>query len=345
MNLLSGNSIMAGYSASAPSKSFAALYAAATGKQFVNVAVSGAMVQDQTSAIYARPLSVGDSAAIFLGTNDDRMYNNDPVKQTLFIDGYRALVVYQAAARKDARTAARLNGDWYDNIYSGHGLGIAATQAGSKVQFSFTGDVLYLGMIRQAGNDGRFTVSENGTVKGAYSLGGSGQTFFQQGTSLDYGPKCIRVAGFGAGSHTVVLEVLSNRVYFDWWADTTKAASVLVGNIPKARPDANGNYQSGGSESSVLANNAAIVQMVSQLKADGLNVSLWDVCSRLTLADMDTGAGYHPIDSGHQKMLEAATGIPQTPQYTYTLAQIYQRSDGLFFVGDGPNKKKLLVEN
>lgn len=344
MNLISGNSIAAGKYSSTPAKSWGALFSAAIGKTFTNVGSDGHMVPDQAGLVYANPLGPGDIGAIFLGTNDDRAYGDEPTKRQMFIDGLRALLVYQAANRKSVRSTdvTLVSGDWYQNIYNTHGLGIAASVPGSKCTFNLNGPVLYVSSVRQATNLGAIKLMNGATDLGTTTLGGvSGSYTKPTGSNYDYGPKCIRVGGLGSGSKTISLEVPADRGYFDWYADATPHAHVFVANIPKARL-----YQSGGSDTSVTNTNAAISAMVAELAADGLSVHLVDVCSVLTLSDMD--ADYHPIDSGHQKIADAFKAaydvVFPPPEFTFTEDKVFKRTGGgvvQFYVGQGADQRQI----
>lgn len=335
---LFGDSITYGVGASSTGKSYAKLLATALGVAHSNAAVSGSMVPDQATYVYASSLMASDIATIALGTNDERIYGTNTSKQAYYKSGLSALVAYLAATPIKAVSAGTYSGTWGNTV--AYGIGKNSYTNGSKLTFQVSGTVIYLGAIRQAGNGGQFSVKIDGDLKGAFSNNGDG---VNTNLGASYGPMLLRFSGLVDALHTVEIEVTSatssnNRVYIDWWGSNASAKTpVYLANVPYAI-----SYSSGGSSANVDLYNGEVAAIVAELGGDGLPVHLVNINSALSPPDMYDA--YHPNDSGHQKICNKFLDVMGlAPSVTYTEMNIYLGSDNNWYVGDGSNKIQITV--
>jgi lysophospholipase L1-like esterase len=337
MLYLFGDSITYGVGASVASKAYAYLLAIALSGTSGNSAISGAMVPDQATYVYNANITSGDTVTIMLGTNDERIYGTNTAKQEFFKNGLAALAVRASSNTTNAIAGGTYTGTWYNTV--AYGVGKHSNVNGSKLTFSVSGPVVYIGYIKQINNGGQFTVKVDGVLKGTYDCIGNGITTAK---GLAYGPQLLRIAGLANTTHTVEIEVVSptataNRVYIDWWGGVAPRNAVYVANIPYATA-----YVSGGSDANVDAYNSEIASMANALGSDGVDVHLVDV--NTSLSDSDMADEYHPNDAGHQKINNkflSAMGL--VPAITYIEKKLYLGSDNNWYVGDSSSKVLISV--
>ncbi len=343
-NLIYGDSHMdaEGFVTSAPSKAMCALIPAALGLSFTNVAFKGHCAADQADAVYAHPLAAGGIGIGATGTNDNRACGESPPRQQAVLDCKMAMAVSLATNRKPCNDPSlTYTGSWGDSF---HGVADKVSSvAGSTVTIPFNGGVLYLGMLRlgtASYSPASFRVKPvGGTTWTTYSLSQSQDTFFKSGTG-DLAPKLIRLAGFGAGAHSVILEVLTGSVFFSWFSTPDTHARVYLLNTPHAV-----DYSGGGSQLAVDQNNAAEAAYIATLQADGVQVYGIDMCGALLPSDMrntqDSTDKLHMNDAGHEKvknLVVTATGLtapPPPPTYSAPVTLRVRLNDSRLMVDDG----------
>lgn len=331
-----GDSITDGAITSQLSERYANRLATVLNATLVNKGVSTYMAVDGSDALMSVSTTADDFATVMFGTNDQAKYGADPAKRGYFIDALRAYVVRLACVPKPITPAygATFTGSWNNTFaYSSYG----ALSAGSKVSFTATGDALALGFLRQFGNSGVFSVTIDGVLKGEFSSGGDVRTILGKA----FGVASLVFDGLGAGPHNVVIEAkvansTTNVVFIHWFAELSSAKTkVVVGNIPYAIA-----YTYGGSADNVSAYNEAIADLVDSLHSCGLDVSLADVCSALLPADMADNV--HPNSGGHLKTFNVflqALGITET----YSSVTCYVSDKGKFYIGEGEQRKEIMV--
>lgn len=330
-----GDSITEGVGASVPAKAWRNVLAAALGQAITSLAHSGDMVADQTDEVLSASVAVGDTSIICLGVNDQRIYGSDAAKRCYFRKGLAAHVAWLALGSKvTARSVGNETGTWENTGV--FGIGRCGRTAGAKKTFQVSGSTVYLSHLIQNGQAGAFDVRIDGVLVGSFVTAANMTTYHGQ----TYGPQLLRFAGLSAGVHTVEVEVTSaGRVYIEWVAGNDQAVlpKVYVGNVIKAAPP----YTAGGSDANVDAYNQEISAMVAEFAADGLCVTLVDVCARLNVTSDLSSDGLHPSDAGHAKIAAAyqeALGV-----YTYAPVAVLRRSDGALFAQIDGEYKRLLT--
>lgn len=335
-----GDSITAYAGASSPQNAYISKLAASLSATLDNSGVSTAMAIDQGTALINKAPAVGDVSTVWFGTNDQAKYDTDPAKRIYFIDCIRAYAVRLATSPV---SATPVNGVTFTGAWgTGYAYGVyGSTAAGSKATFSFSGDSVTLGFLRQYGNSGTFRVSIDGVGKGVFAIGGDVRTLLGSA----FGPMALTFSGLGSGSHSVSIEVVtadaSNVVFFHWFSAMVPKCKVAITNIPHAVA-----YTYGGSDANVDAYNSDLSGLVSALASLGLDVSLVDVASILT--DADFADNVHPNDQGHAKIAELiqyslSGGAEIPPAIKLEATQVFKGSDGEFYIGTLVDHRKLIT--
>lgn len=325
-----GDSISFGYGAIPPTTAFPYLLSNSLGVTLHNFAVSGAMVPDQANSVYSSTPLSDDVVTLMLGTNDERVYGTSAVTKKYFADGLAALAVFIATSPVKAKSSGTYSGVWKDTY--AYGIGRYSDQTGSKLNFSCSGTSIYIGYIRQAAITGEFSVKVDGIPCGIFYTNGN-----NIGTShgISYGPALARIGNLTDSQHQVEIEVLSGRVYIDWWASNAVKSSckLKILNIPYALA-----YNSGGSNENVDEYNAEIEFLCTLMEQDGLVFEL--VCVNPALTPGDMYDNYHPNSQGHSKIARLILGEPDPVSYTKT--ELFVGSDGNFYLGE--DKRKILIQ-
>ncbi|HET6890485.1 MAG TPA: SGNH/GDSL hydrolase family protein [Pyrinomonadaceae bacterium] len=334
-----GDSITDGTGASGEASKWRNVLGTALGVSITSFAHGGDMVGDQTNEVYSVQPVAGDVSLISLGVNDQRIYGANTVKQAYFRDGLRNHIAWLALGSKQtARSVGGEAGVWSNTGILG--IGRASTSVGSTKTFTLEGTAVYVSLILadSAGANGPYEISIDGGSPQSFNSNAPGVTSYN---GYPYNERLHRFAGLSSGTHTLQVKMTGpSNLYVQWAAGNAQTVKpkVFVGNVIKA----NG-YQWGGSEANVLAYNVDIAAVVAELAADGLDVTLVDLCSVVNPAsDLHPADGLHPADSGHAKIAEAfrlaITGQqspPEEPPITYQTATLLKGSDGVFYVDVG----------
>lgn len=330
-NRATGDSITAGTGASVSANSYVNRLGTWL-PAFQNFGVSTRMALDASGTLYSLSPAVaaGDTSIVMFGTNDEAQYATDAAKLDYYIDAMRGHAIYQSAVTKAATSA---NGVTYTGSWSGAAFSSYGTQtAGDKASFNITGESVALGMLCQYPNTSTFQVKIDSVVKGTYSTGGANiDTILGQA----YGVMCLAFGSLGAGTHTVEIDVLTggtNQVtYLQWFSDCTPLAKVILNNTPHALTFIGA--LSNGSVANINTYNSALAALGTELQGYGLDVTVVDVCSLLTISDISAD-GVHPNDSGHLKIATAdytaITGLIPPP--TLMATTCYSGSDGNAYI-------------
>lgn len=311
-----GDSITVGVGASVPATTaYAPLLSGRKAWGITNLAVSGSQAADQADAIYGTAAGIGLQSTYLIGTNDHRTYLADANKQAIFQGAHLAelawLTIPDANKVKGQGAGIAYTGTWANTTVWGGGLGKKSSTNGSTATMTLYGRTLYLATIVQDGTGGQFSVSIDGVNMGVFNCYGAANVATVNGRT--YAPMLLRFAGLSEGPHTVIITVVSataagNVVYLDWAAGSQGNANpngpfLWVGNIPRFSPAGYTTY--GSSDAIVQTFNKMVRQNVRDLSADGLNVTLVDLCARLNPSADLAADGLHPNDSGHAKISDA----------------------------------------
>ncbi len=153
-----------------------------------------------------------------------------------------------------------------------------------------------------------------------------------------YSERLHRFPGLAAGSHTIEVKMTGpSNVYVQWAAGNMQTVfpEVFVNNI--IRPF---DYTWGGSLANIQSYNAGIAQIVSELRADGLDVTLVDLYSALDPATDIHSDKLHANDSGNAK-IAVADMLAICGPITYTPKTVYAGSDGNWYAGDSATKVRI----
>ena len=312
-----GDSITAGIGAtSASTTAYIPLLSGLAGWTVTNAAVSTSMILDQLTPILATTTAVGDAYTLQIGTNDQRTYQTDATKRTVFERAHQAAIAWLGipSTRKTLGTSANVTGSWSTSSeYSG--IGRTTSSSGATMTATVYGGTIYVAYIVANSTTGTFTVSVDGVSQGTLSTD-PGATI-TSALSRTYTEQLARFTGFSEGAHTVLITQTSGTVKIDWIAGVVSSQQdlwpvVVVGNVPKMTSAAYASF--GGSDTTVGDYNTVISSNISTLAGDGLNVKSVDVWSVID-PNTDLNDGIHPNDTGHRDIANAyysaVKAIPQ----------------------------------
>lgn len=304
-NIAFGDSITKGDNAPKP---FPAIVADAKGWAIINNGINGAQAADCADLIYTTPVAAGDVSILAVGENDQRTANGDATKLTLFGKIHKALTAFLAipnSLKTLANSAAVIRtGNWLNVLW---GFGLYTNEANATVTFIFSGTTVYIGTILSDPWTGTYTISVDGNV--VYAGSSAGQGKIQTVYNRLYAPYLIRLSGFSAGNHTVVIRNTSSGggtdyIAFDWASAPSAGSKVLVGEIGKCTASGYATY--GGYDANVDAFNKEIGQGVGELFGDGLDVH---IVPAATVANSDLSDGLHPTQAGYQKIANSYLSV------------------------------------
>lgn len=291
-----GDSISAGYGVGA--NGYVGLFA------YQNSAVNNASAGDMARSCTALTPSFTDQENIIMvGTNDARIYGNDPAKLAIFEKWVRHMAVWMSApAIKKSRTSptAVFTGTWTNP--SGYTYGKTTSQNGAKFKDTFNGDALYLGhMLHNA-----VVTQSTADVYVDGNLVGTITPYSGISTSLGqaFATGCARFSGLGAGAHEVEVVVTSPTgkiFYIDYvvGSEDLSDAKTKLSNVMRM---SDARYTSWGISDAVINDyNMLLSGLVSQLSGDGMNIVLVDNHSIID-RDTDLSDGVHPNAGGHVKL-------------------------------------------
>lgn len=353
-----GDSIAEGSGATSIATSWANQVAGLLGTTIVDVAHGGDMVPDAVAKMFAQNVVAGDRTWIYLRTNDQRVYGVNAAKQAYSDNGLRALLVWYATGTKTKAIngGAESGSSWTNTVI--HGVGRRATTVGDSKTFTVSAGatVAYLSALSATGSGCSYHVKKNGALIGTYASDTPGAATYN---GYHYNNRLHRITGVTGGDAITYEMAAPSYCYIEWFADNNQSVKpkVFVGTTIKASPAAGCGYsQWGGSLANVQSYNASLTTIVSELQADGLDITLMDFYSALNDSitqpggDLHAGSpcdGIHPTQSGHDKMRDVAWaayqgggGTPPPPTITYSSAGAFKRlsngtHDGTFWIDGG----------
>jgi hypothetical protein len=307
-----GDSITYGMLASVAAKKYANLVTAAQGWTLIDSGVSGNMVADFGSPIYAVAVKPYDRYSYMIGTNDGRHNGVSAPLQALYKSGLAAQMAWLAIPDENKlygiSGAVTYTGAWTATP-TGWTLGKYTQAAGATAAFSVTGTTIYIGTIvidTTFGLSSSWTVTVDGVNQGSFTSVTS-ETLTTFNATPHNIPGLIRIAGLSAGTHAVVVTQTSGIVYFDWAAGNANAATStgpFLWQSSIIRQSTSGYGTFGSSDTIVAAYNVDVADNVAKLLADGLHVYLWDSWAAVNNTT-DLADGLHPNDAGHAKIAAA----------------------------------------
>lgn len=297
-------------------------------------AVSGAQAADQS--FVATQCAAGDNATILIGANDARLYGMPRIG---YYEAFlRNLIVSMAAPNKIIARNMSLTGAWSNTMVNS--IGKNTTSPGAKASAQVSGTSVYVSYIVQdnAAAGGIATIKIDGSVVGSINSTGTNMTT-QNG--LSYAPACARFSGLSDGAHAVEVEVTSagKIFYLDYIAgsDQPLKPNVYVGNVLRQR------LAGLGTDTTVSAYNGVVDKIVTELRQDGLGITLVDVSSKLDpVADLLDGI--HPNVTGQNKLFTEFRAA-MSGGLVYIPAQVSRADpfDGRYFIGTGAEMRELLT--
>lgn len=272
------------------------LVCAGRGEAIDMKAVSGNSVVDQALVAYAYTPVASSRHFYLAGKADQIEYGGGAGAVSQFQKTLAAITYWLAGNRTLATDAAwTYTGSWtHDTLDSG--IGKYTSQNGATASFTISGDVLAFDHLLCDGNTATISVAVDGVLKATYPCVGD-QTISRGGSTPIYASALRRIAGLGAGSHSVVITanvpvpaggldlVMLNSV----WTGSNGLPLLLLTN-PKSTH---------GDDAAVAAYNAAVAAVAAQAAGDGLNVTLIDAGSAVDPTKGLTADGYHFANIGH----------------------------------------------
>ena len=321
-----GDSIGSGSGVINKNQVYASLFATSLGKTInSNVAVAGS----QMTGFMAQAFAITPSATIgtiaIPGANEIA----ESVSQSLFIPQYIAAVMDFAVwlglqpAQVVTTAGMAFSGTWV-NFGNYEGLNMRFSHViGSTATATVSGTVVYVGNFASLSSD--FTCSYTVTIDGNVVDTVSGFN-----TYLTQYPVCKRYAGLSSGSHTVVITSTSSTnvapiqfIAGNGGASGTTPLVVLGTTIP---------YNVTSNNTTIASMNSQLTTMLGLLQGDGLNITLVDTNSVMsltaTMPDPYASDNFHPNAVGNllmaNKMLSSTfNGMATGNLYTESVTALW----------------------
>ncbi len=306
-----GDSITQGVGASAPgATAYVPLLAASLGRPFVNRAVSGDCLADQIRQLYTTTIYPDSLSTLLVGTNDSRIYRNDPDRQDAFRQASLASLIWlgipDGAKIRGRDSRWSLTGAWnYTGVY----FGIQSTTGSSTASVTVAGSVIALASTvvdEYAG--GQFQVQIDGMIFGPFFNAPTGRIRTLNGAF--FAPKVWIFDALSNGPHRVSISVLSatgpkNYVGIEWLAGWhgPQTPAVVVGNIP--RQTISGYAYTGTVPSLLDKFDSIVAENVRQARNLGINISVAGTNDFFSAGSGTTSDGVHPNDTGYRAIADA----------------------------------------
>jgi len=337
------------------SASFGARIAAARGWSVANLAIDGGMLPDTADAVMALVIQPDTKSYVAHGVNHARLSGGDGGKLAWFKKLLMAQIAHMGIVHADKMFASNPGvfvstaQPWEAGPY---GYSKSTNCGGARIigDMEIRNERLYVCMTASdtwAGSKMGIFVDDVLVYESSPCAAGNLATSH---FNRQYAPylECIPLPGM-SGIHTVKVQLWaatgpSSYVNFCWAASPASGPEVFVGNVPYMTAAGYAAY--GGNNAIVDSYSAAIAEVVTLLAAGGLDVKLRNHNGAVTLADLQAD-GLHYLDSGHDKIaalsaVPAPAPSPAPPSgYTFSVATVYERSDGKYFVGTAPTSKEL----
>jgi hypothetical protein len=297
--------------------------AADIGQPIAQLAVNGAQTadlagpMDAPGQIYSQTIAANDVAFVRIGTNDARIYGLDAGKREYTKRGLRAAYNWLTRSMtKATNSAVTYSGTW-SSTYA-FSMGMKSNVAGATASFNVTGSSVVLNMIQQDVSTGVFSVTIDGVNKGSFSLAAPGM---QSQNGATFGPAGFIFTGLSAGSHAVVITVVSGGwVYFDAFGGDA-VAKVYATDL--ATPETGTSYSGGSTVPSVY--NADRMAVAADYGASVVTVAVSTLMTSTDMIDFHERASAQ--DKAYLAFKGALTGI--VPPATGA-AKVYWRGSKYF---------------
>ena len=303
-----GDSYTVGYGASTASAAWPARLATLLGRSVIPIAKSNVQLESWAGRVYDRPRTKADTTLILLGLNDMRYFGTSSKGQATVHDAMLAALLWSAIPSSAILSSRSLayTGNWtYVELHEA----MSSDQKGAVLRGAIQGTSLYIAYYQQVAPAGTFSVIVDGRMVGTYSchaLAGPSST-----TSVAAGiwPAAIRIAGLLPRMHDIeVIARGDGRVTLDWVSgNQIHGPTVILGTLPTLAPRS---YQLSppldhGSDAAVALFNQTYVQLISQLRSDGLDARAAPVSERFHEPEDLAPDLIHPNNQGHQHIAEA----------------------------------------
>lgn len=336
-----------------PVVGYVSMLNAQLGVTFDNRAHSGDGINDQLKQVYTVNSGVGDVSLLAAGINDLRQYSKNNVSggRDFYRGGRQAAIGWLALLNK--QTARDPNcikaGSSFVNAQT-FNVGLRASTIGDNCTFHIQGNVGYVAVqiAEPAGQNGKYTLSTDGGTPVEFDGSAPGLT------SVNGFPYSDRLHRFVFGGsitdwHTIQWKLTTATYGYPEWAAGNYQPSfptVGVGNITRMSSVtgvANFGYASwGGSDAITSAWNGDTTTDIANWVADGADVRLIDLTAAVSpLTDLSGSDGLHWAQSGHLSVFGAASAVMGSP--SLSSIPVYRRSDGLYFIGDGSDRVRVLT--
>lgn len=184
-----------------------------------------------------------DSLALLLGYNDVKVFLLDPEGIEHGKSGIRAILAnhFLAAAVAANNASVTKTGTWTNPSLSSSKSGKLSGEcrqsstSGDKISYIFSGDNVVIGIRNSDGvaaTYGSVSITVDSISQGTYSANNKA---YNVTTSGGFIWNAIVLRGFGAGSHTVVIELAESNIvivdYFGTLRDPSLCHPVIIGDI------------------------------------------------------------------------------------------------------------------
>lgn len=301
--------------ASAQSKGYAALIAAARGRIIDNQGIRGAQIADMADPIMRTAVNSGTQSFGLFGFNDN--YLRGAAGIAPFCETLKALGAWLAIPDSNKITARSPSiayaGGWADNGAYGGGLGRVTVSSGDSASFRLAGSVIYIAIERFTEGGGACRILVDGNLAGEWSCAGGSASYL----GATHSPTLIRIPNLTNNEHEVTISktAASGALALIWAAGIHGDGGCIthpsfhVGNCIRMDATGYGWGTAGASESTAAAYNAAMLSVIESLRADGLRVFYVNAFGAFDPIVDGSGDHTHPSDQGHAHIAQAFLSI------------------------------------
>lgn len=278
------------------------IVAAKRGEISDNRGLSGYTLADQAASLFTYQPTANVRHFIQAGRADQTVWGSGTAALSQTQKSLSAFVYWLAGTKYLATTTAwTFAGTWSATPF--YGLGKYTQQNGATASFTISGDVLAFQQVVCDSNTTSITVKSDGVTVGTFNSIGD-HTIFRGGSTPIYMPALRRIAGLGAGSHSI--QIIANvtasptgtdLVMLDWfWAGSNGYPLYVVTNSRALTLI---------SDADTTAGNATISAVAAQAASDGMNVTVVNAGQDIDPLKNLTDDLLHLSNTGHHNMAGA----------------------------------------
>ncbi|NWD44164.1 SGNH/GDSL hydrolase family protein [Pseudomonas yamanorum] len=288
---------------------YAQLLAGYLARSMSNRAVSASMVADQAIVLFTYTTAADFTGQIMLGTNDSSVYLDDAYRKDCFYRSYLSCLVWMGVADTQKvfanNSAIAYVGNWGTSSYGKINTKYSQT-VGNTASYSFYGSCIYFQYLLVDGITGSAEVYVDGNLNGTINLAGPGTgTLLNPASTGGVMPATYRVSGLSEGAHTIQIKITalgsgSTLTVLDFCTPSKESIKPRINLLTIAKRG------DSSTDARTMAYNALILQAVSLLRSDGIDIRVCDTYSVINPnTDLATDQ-LHFNDGGHAKLARRA---------------------------------------